>query len=409
MTYWSVLRDREFCALFTASGLSVLGDQVTRIAVALLVLERSGSPLFASATYATSYLTWLVGGPLLSALPDRYPRRRVMVLCDLARLGLVAALALVALPLWGVFVVLAVVGLLAPPFESARSALLADILDGERYVVGNALNNVVSQLGQVVGFVAGGALVLAIGVDGALLADAATFFASAVLLLALVRGRTVERPRDAAPTSFLHEAVAGARLVAGTPRLRLLLGWGLLSATAVIAPEGLAVAVARENGEGALVAGILTAAVPAGFLVGSYVVLRMPADGRERLFPPLLLLSCVPLAVSGFVESLVLTAVLWTVAGAGNAVQLVANASFVQAVPPALRGRAFGVAGTCLMAVQGLALLVAGALAEVSAPRVPVALLAVACLCCAPLLLRASHKIDSTAQGVAPGRRAGPG
>ena len=404
MTYRQVLAVREFRALLIADGLSVLGDQVARIAVALLVFERSGSPLAASATYATSYLTWLVGGPLLSALPDRYARRRVMIVCDLARMTLVALLALPGLPLWALFAVLVVVGLLAPPFDSARSALLADLLDGEDYVVANALANAVSQAGQVVGFVAGGALVVAVGVRGALLADAATFAVSAAVLLLVIRARPHPTRTAEDTTSLLTEAVAGARLVAGSPRLRRLLAWGVLSACAVIAPEGLAVAVTREQGGGALAAGLLTAAVPAGFLVGSAALLRVRTERRERLFPLLMLVACVPLMITPFVDSLAVIAALWVVAGAGNALQLIANAAYVKAVPPHLRGRAFGVAGSALMAIQGVALLGAGALAEVTEPRVPVAVgaligLAVVPVLMGPLRLRRATAQDSPAVG----------
>ena len=74
--------------------------------------------------------------------------------------------------------------------------------------------------------------------------------------------------------------------------------------------------------------------------------------------------------------------------GLGNALQLVANSGFVQAVPPPLRGRAFGIAGTALMAVQGVVLLGSGALAEVVDPRAAVALLAAGCLLVVPVLAR---------------------
>jgi MFS family permease len=407
VTYWSVLRDREFGALLLADGLSVLGDQITRIAVALLVLERSGSPLAASATYALSYLTWLLGGPLLSALPDRYPRRRVMVVCDVARMGLVASLAVPGLPLWAFFLVLAAVGLLAPPFDSARSALLADILEGERYVVGNALTNALAQAGQVAGFVTGGALVVAVGVRGALLADAATFAVSAAVLLLVVRKRAVKRPAGDS-VSLLSESVAGARLVARSPRLRRLLAWGVLSASAVIAPEGLAVAITQQQGGGPFAAGILTAAVPAGFLLGSAALLRLQAERRERLFPVLMLLACAPLLVTPFVDSLVLIAALWVIAGCGNAMQLIANSSYVQAVPPHLRGRAFGIAGSALMAVQGLVLLLAGGLAEATDPRVPVAVAAAVALAVVPLLWARGEEQRSSAQGPAESFRTEP-
>ena len=395
-SYRDVLRDREFRALLLADGLSTAGDQIARIAVALLVLERSGSAFAASATYACSYLTWLVGGPFLSAFADHYPRRRVMVVCDLLRMALIGLLALPGTPLWAVFAVLVVVGLLAPPFDAARSSLLADVLTGERYVVGNAFMNAMTQGAQLVGFIAGGALVTALDVEGALVADAATFAVSAVLLVSWVAEHPHVREPDPAPTSRLAEAVAGFSLLRRTPRLRLLLGWGLLSASAVIAPEGLAVAIAADAGRGPLAAGVLTAAVPAGFLVGSWLVLRQPREQRERLFPWMVAASCLPLLLTAVVEDVVVIALLWLVAGVGNAMQLVANASFVQEVPQHLRGRAFGVAVTLLMAVQGVLLLVAGALAEVAGPRVPVAVLAVVALLVVPLLVSATPSRGGT-------------
>ncbi len=377
--------------MFVGGGLSAVGDQLARIAVALLVFERSGSAFAASATYACSYLTWLLGGPVLSVLSDRCSRRRLMIVVDLLRMVLIALLVLPGIPLWLIFAVLAAVGLLSPPFEAARSALVADVLDGDAYVVGNTLSQTVNQAAQVVGFIAGGGLVALIGVEGALLANSATFAGSALLLAVGVRERAV-RPA-AEPTSLLGEAGQGARLVAGSPTLRGLLGWGLLSAAVVIAPEGLAVAVAAEAGQGALVAGVLTAAVPVGFLIGSFLLVRVPADRRQRLFVPLLVVSSVPLLLTPALDSWLLLALAWVLAGTGNSLQLIAGAAYVQAVPPHLRGRAYGIAGTALAAVQGFVLLLVGALAEVTGPRVPVALCALVGLVLVPVVLRVGKPV----------------
>jgi MFS family permease len=313
-----------------------------------------------------------------------------MVVCDLLRMALIASLAVPGTPLWAVFAVLVLVGLLAPPFDAARSSLCADLLTGEHYVVGNALLNAVVQAAQLIGFVAGGALVVALEVEGALLVDAGTFALSAWLLVAQVRERLHAPEEHESGTTRLRQAAAGFTLLRQTPRLRVLLSWGLLSSAAVIAPEGLAVAVAAEAGRGALAAGVLTASVPAGFLVGTWLVLRLPPERREPLFPVLVAGSCAPLLLTAVVEDVALLVVLWTLAGIGNALQLVANSAFVQAVPAHLRGRAFGVAGTLLMAVQGVLLLVAGALAEVTGPRTPVAVLAGLTLLLVPVLARSA-------------------
>ncbi|MCW2667627.1 MAG: hypothetical protein JWN57_2589, partial [Frankiales bacterium] len=189
MPYRAVLAVPEFRALFLSQVLSIVGDQVTRIAVALLVYDRSGSSFAAAATYACSYLTWLIGGPVLSALSDRHPRRTVMVVCDLARAALVAVLLVPDLPLPAVFAVLVAVGLLAPPFDSARSATFPDVLPGDAYVVGSGMVNSAIQLGQVAGFLLGGALVAGIGTRGALLVDLSTFLLSALVVRLAVTAR----------------------------------------------------------------------------------------------------------------------------------------------------------------------------------------------------------------------------
>jgi MFS family permease len=372
-SYRDVLADREFLALFVADALSVFGDQIARLAVALLVYNRTGSAFAASATYACSYLTWLIGGPLLSVAADRYPRKSLMIAGDLGRLVLVLALCLPGLPLLAFFAVLALVGLLTPPFEAARSALIADILTGEMYAAANGLTQALNQLGQVFGFVLGGLLVAGLGPRGALLVDAATFALSAALLVAGVRARPAAEP---SAHSFLQDTAAGVSLVFRTPELRRLLALAAVTMAVLIGPEGLAVPVAAADGRGAVAAGILTAAVPAGFVVGAWLLLRVDLARRRALMPGLALLACVPLLFTPLVDPIWAVAALWLLAGVGGSLQVFANAAFVAAVPPGLRGRAYGVASTCLMVVQGAALLAVGGLAEPLGPRTPIALMA---------------------------------
>ena len=375
-TYRQVLAVREFRAIFLSYGLSILGDQVARIAVTLLVYNRSHSALAAAATFALSFVPSVVGGPLLSTLADRFPRRTVMVVCDLVRVGLVLGLAAPGLPLPAAFVLLLAVGLLEPPFESARSALVPDVLTGDAYVVGNGLLQLVGQGGQVLGYLAGGALVAATSVRGALLLDAATFAVSAVLLLAALQVRPAALAADERH-SLVADTLDGARYVFGEPELRRLLGLALLGTVVMIVPEGLAVPVAASLHGGPLAAGVLTAAVPAGFVLGCVLLLRVDPARRRRLLVPLLVGSCLPLLLTPLSQSIVLLAALWVVAGASAALQIVASAAYVAATPPQLRGRAFGVASTSLYAVQGVAVLVGGAVAEVTDdPRASVAVLA---------------------------------
>ena len=382
VTVREVLAVGEFRAVLTSSALSILGDQVARIAVALLVFSRTGSALASSATYACSYLTWLIGGPLLSALADRHRRRRIMVTCDLLRAGLVATLLVPDVPLPLLFGVLVLVGVLAPPFDAAKGALLPQVLTGDRYLTGSAVINTVAQGGQVAGFLVGGALVTAVGVRGALAIDALSFLASGAALLVGVAGRAGAGSRS---RSFVRDVREGFSLVAADPVLRRLLGYGLLGSIVMVTPEGLAVPVAARVGGGPFTTGVLTAAVPAGFLLGSWLVLRLAPQRRLDLVPALVGLSCVPLLLTPLAGSGPLVAVLWVLSGAGSASQLVVNAAYMTSSPEEARGRTYGIAVTSLMAVQGVVLLATGALSEVLDARATVAVAAAATLLLLPL------------------------
>jgi MFS family permease len=172
----------------------------------------------------------------------------------------------------------------------------------------------------------------------------------------------------------------------------------LLSAAMVTAPEGLAVPIAAQHGGAAFAAGVLTAALPVGFVVGSIVVLRLPAERRLRLLPALSVASGLPLLLTPLMPGVAAVAALWTLAGLGASLQVVANAAYVLATPGEMRGRAFGIASTLLLGIQGLVYLLAGAIAERVDPEVVVAGLAAAALLALPGVSRLSRMGQEKAQ-----------
>src|SRR5882762_9413336 len=93
------LRHGEFRALCCAEGISVIGDQLARVALALLVFDRTSSAVLTALAYALTLVPAVLGGWLLSGLADRYPRRRVIILADLVRAGLAASMAIPGMPL----------------------------------------------------------------------------------------------------------------------------------------------------------------------------------------------------------------------------------------------------------------------------------------------------------------------
>ncbi len=372
-TYGEVFRVAEFRWLWLAQLGSVLGDQLARVALAVLVFDRTGSAGLSAATYALTFLPDVASGPLLSWLADRFPRRGVMVWCDVARAALVGLMAIPGTSIWLLCVLLVAVQLLAAPFQSARAALLADILTGDTYVLASSVSNVTSQAAQLAGFVTGGTLVAAFGASQALAVDAATFALSAVLVQLGVRNRPLPTATSGGGrVSWWASLTAGARLVWNDRRLRYLIALACVAGF-YITVEGLAAPYAAAVGGGPLAVGLLLAANPAGQTVGMLLLPRFAPQRRLALMGPLAVAACLPLIVCIARPGLWATVGLWAVSGLCSSYQLAANASFVQNVPDAQRGQAFGLARTALIVSQGVGVLAAGTAADSWHPATVVA------------------------------------
>jgi predicted MFS family arabinose efflux permease len=356
--------------LFLAGVLSVAGDQLARVALSVLVFDRTESAGLTALTYALTYIPDLLFGPLLAGFADRYPRRTVMIVTDLARAVLVAAMAVQALPLLVVILLLLGLQAFGSPFNAARAATLPAVLPGDHYVLGKAANDMVVQFSQVLGFGTGGVIVVAVGTSGGLLLDSATFLLSAVLITVGVRRRPVPpRAADEPHGSYFKDLAAGFSLVTRTPKLRALVILATIAGFYVTV-EGLAVPYANEIGGGPKAAGLLLAASPAGAVAGMWLITLWEPDKRMRLLGPLAVLACVPLIACFMAPGLLPTVALWAVSGMASAYHLPTSAAFVQAVPDAQRGQAFGVASTALKSSQGIGILLAGLVADQSSPSV---------------------------------------
>ena len=163
-TFRDVFGVREFRFLWSSVILSTAGDRLALVALTLLVYDRTGSPLLAALVFAAGYLPFVIGGLFLAELADRYPRRSVMVVCDVVRAVLVAAMVLPHMPIGALIALLFVATMFAPPFDSAKASVTPEILHGERYVLGTAVLVTTLLAGEVLGAVGGGVAVAFIGV-----------------------------------------------------------------------------------------------------------------------------------------------------------------------------------------------------------------------------------------------------
>jgi MFS family permease len=362
-TFRDVFAVAEFRALWAAQLLSVIGDQFARVALTVLVYDRTRSALLAAVTFVASIVPTFIGGVTLAWLADRHPRRRVMIACDLIRCALVLLMAIPGVPLAGLVTLLFLVTLVGAPFTSARAAIYPDVLAGDRYVLGTAVTITTYQFAQVIGFAAGGAIVGFFGTRLSLIIDAATFAVSALIIQACIRPRPAPAPGSHG-SSRLAGVIATARLVFGNPALLMPMLFGWLAAF-YQAPEGVVTPLARDMHGDTAVVGIILAALALGQTAGAIVFSRFLAPPtQQRVMGLLAIAACGVLALFILQPGLPGSLLILFASGLAAGYQIAANAAFVSAAPHEKRSQAFGIAQGGMSLGQGLVMILAGAAAD---------------------------------------------
>ncbi|MBE7188418.1 MFS transporter, partial [Jatrophihabitans endophyticus] len=351
-----VFRVPAFRVLFGAELQSVVGDQLARIALSVLVFSRTGSDSATALTYGLTYLPAVLGGFVLARLGDRWPRRRVMIGCDVLRAAVFAAMALpgLSLPVVGALLVVAV--FVGPAFSASAVSLLAATLDEAQFRSASGLRMTSNQLAQVAGFAAGGALTAALGARGTLVLDAATYLVSAAVVTIGLRTSST-RPESSShrpvPTAIRNNAQL-LRAVLRDPRARTMLLLSLLAGV-FIAPEGLAVPFAAQVGGSTTEAGLLLASIPLGSAAGVLLVVGVvPSSQRHRLATLMAMTTGVPLAFTAVHPALAVAGILWFLSGLAAAYQVEALVTLVRWAPDDVRARLVSVCSSLLLGVQGI-------------------------------------------------------
>ncbi|MFG1869605.1 MFS transporter [Micromonospora arborensis] len=209
-------RHRDFMVLWSGRTLSEVGDAVSLLAIPLLaVTVLDASAVEVGVLSATRMVAYLFLSLPAGVWVDRMRKRRVMVVCHLARAGLVATVAVSAWAGWVTMAHLWTVALLSSVctvlYETAHQSFLPTIVRKDQLLDANGKLATTSSVSQITGYGVGGALVSALGVARTAGIDAVAYVVNAVSLL-LIRDAK-EPPRVARRRDFRRELGDGLSFV----------------------------------------------------------------------------------------------------------------------------------------------------------------------------------------------------
>jgi MFS family permease len=309
----------RYWKLWTSSALANLGDGIFQVAVALLAVRLTHSPILISAVALAARLPWLFLALPAGAWADRLDRRQTMIRMNAARVALLAFLAFAETAGFASIALLCVValalGCAEVLFDTAAQTLMPAVVDADDLSRANGrLYAVETTMNQFVGPPLGGALValsvaLAVGLSAGL-------YAAALLALAFLPG--VYRTHRAGPRTRLRADIAeGVRYLF---RHRLLRTLGLLlgAQNLLFTAQGAIFVLFAVSRDGLRLSdvgvGALFTAGAVGGLLGSFVAAPIErALGRARVLLLCVTAAGVALAAPGILPN------VWVAAGAGVA------------------------------------------------------------------------------------------
>lgn len=367
-----LLGNRAFVVLLTARGISILGNAQATIALSFAVLTVEGAGLAQLSVVllckeVTQTVLFVFGG----AVTDRFARRAVMVIADLAAGGgqLVAAVAVwtgtASVPLLAAAAICN--GAAFAFFYPAATSATPMIVSKEDLHRANSLMRLSLNSMSIAGAAGGGALVTFIGPEAGLLLDGVTFLASAVLIGTIRLGR-VPRTRDA--ESFIAELRHGWKEFSSRAWLWVVvLQFSIVSMVTIGVMGALGPIISEESPWGSGLWAAYLTGESAGLVIGTLIALRLRPRrplvavvvcGALLAIPPLALAewqSLVPLGLSGL-----LAGACWSIVGVNWMTTL------QRLIPPESLGRIIAYDAFGSWALVPVGLLLAPALSHLWSP-----------------------------------------
>jgi MFS family permease len=320
-----VLRHRDFRLLFYGQAVSVLGDALFPVALAFAVLDGlDGSPAELGFVLAAQVLPMTFLVLVAGVWADRVSRRRLMLVSDVGRCAVQAAVAALLLSgaaeLWHLIVLVALYGSFEAFFRPASGGLIPALVPATELQQANSLIALAMNAGQVLGPAAAGVLIVALSPGAAVAIDAATFLVSAAFLVALREPPRAPHPPDHAP-DFLAELKGGVREVRS--RRWMLAFMPALSAYHFVALPcvlALGAVLADRELDGAGSWAIIVSSFGAGTILGSALGLRWkPRRPMQAASLAFLAAACQP-AIIALAGSTAAIAAFEAVAGVAVAI-----------------------------------------------------------------------------------------
>lgn len=353
-------------ALLLANAVSMVGNNLTVVAIPWFVLETTGSAARTGIVAFATVLPTVVAAVLGGALVDRIGNKRISVASDLVSAVTVACVPLlhltIGLAFWQLVVLVFLGAVLDAPGNTARMAIVPELAEwtGVSLERANSAAQSIRSGSVLLGPPLAGLLIVWLGASNVLWIDALSFVVSASIVATLVPPAF---QKAAAASRYLDDVREGLSFIR---RDRFLMSFLWVGAIANFAGAPLFAVVlpvyAKQLHGAAIDLGLILGGVGAGSLIGAlafgWLGPRLP---RRRLALALSLVSAAPIAALALTPPIGIAVAAMAISGFGDgSINPLMITAIQERVPAALRGRVIGSMLACILAAAPLGMLVMG-------------------------------------------------
>jgi predicted MFS family arabinose efflux permease len=352
----AALRHHDFRLLLGGQAISATGDWLYNVSLVVYVFDQTGSPAWVAATSLVRFVPYVLFGTFGGVIADRYDRRKVMIVADLARTGVMLALTAVAAADGPAIAAIALAGC-STVFSSAylpsvRAA--TPTLVGEDDLAGaNTLVSTVDNIALALGPAIGGVLLLLGSPVAAFGVNAATFLVSALLTVMIRTSLVPAGAEGETPPSLAERVQEGFGAIRSSSTVKVLLVMSL-ALTVFYGMEIVLYTLASEElfeiGDDGLA--FLWAAIGLGGILAAGVTGRIAARPHQAaILGALNIVSALPIMLLALGGSAVAVYPLVAVEGATVIISDVVVMTMMQrTVRGDVLGRVFGIMDSIMVA-----------------------------------------------------------
>lgn len=372
--------NRNWQKLLLGQGVSLVGDFVFDVTVLLwvatvVVAHRTWAPAAASGVLVAAAIPVLTVAPIAGVFVDRWERRKTMRVADLARAVVIACLLLIptagkhwpiAVQLTAIYACVLIESVAAQFFNPSRLAILRATVPTEDRARAFGISGAVAYTASVIGPPLAAPLLFSVGVQWALLIDAASFLFSYACVTA-VRMSEAERKPTKEHQSFWQDFAEGLSFFSHNKQLTVFCGTAFIYMFGFGALNALNVFFVRDNlHTSAKWLGALDAAFGIGSIVGALIVARSAGWLTEtRVFSYGMIITGLLVAIYSRLGSLPPAIAVFALAGMPvAAINVVVNPIMLRIIPEHLIGRVTTVMNPLGYLASLLSMAIAGVLAS---------------------------------------------